>query len=197
MASLNMRKNRTIIVFLLIIASICVLNIYFFLQEIKKVEFNTATNINKIDGIVVLTGDQYRIAKGIELLKNYPDKKLLISGVNKNINAIDIMEKFPNNKNFFECCIDIGKDAKNTFENIIETFKWMKSNEFTSIIIVTSDYHVPRVKLEINRFIDNQEIFYEVVKNDETDSIQRLKKITLEYIKYIRTFLSIKIGINE
>ena len=56
---------------------------------------------------------------------------------------------------------------------------------------------MPRVKLEINRFIDNQEIFYEVVKNDETDSIQRLKKITLEYIKYIRTFLSIKIGINE
>ena len=197
MASLNMRKNRTIIVFLLIIASICVLNIYFFLQEVKKVEFNTATNINKIDGIVVLTGDQYRIAKGIELLKNYPDKKLLISGVNKNINAIDIMKKFPNYKNFFECCIDIGKDAKNTFENIIETFKWMKSNEFTSIIIVTSDYHVPRVKLEINRFIDNQEIFYEVVKNDETDSILRLKKITLEYIKYIRTFLSIKIGLNE
>ena len=73
----------------------------------------------------------------------------------------------------------------------------MKSNEFTSIIIVTSDYHVPRVKLEINRFIDNQEIFYEVVKNDETDSIQRLKKIILEYIKYIRTFLSIKIGLNE
>ena len=192
-----MRKNRTIIVFLLIIASICVLNIYFFLQEVKKVEFNTAININKIDGIVVLTGDQYRIAKGIELLKNYPGKKLLISGVNKNINVVDIMKKFPNNKNFFECCIDIGKDAKNTFENIIETFKWMKSNEFTSIIIVTSDYHVPRVKLEINRFIDNQEIFYEVVKNDETDSIQRLKKITLEYIKYIRTFLSIKIGINE
>ena len=197
MASLNMRKNRTIIVFLIIIASICVLNIYSFLQEVKKFELNTATNPNKIDGIVVLTGDQYRIAKGIELLKNYPGKKLLISGVNKNINAIDIMEKFPNNKNFFECCIDIGKDAKNTFENIIETFKWMKSNEFTSIIIVTSDYHVPRVKLEINRFIDNQEIFYEVVKNDETDSIQRLKKITLEYIKYIRTFLSIKIGINE
>ena len=197
MASLNMRKNRTIIVFLIIIASICVLNIYSFLQEVKKFEFNTATNLNKIDGIVVLTGDQYRIAKGIELLKNYPDKKLLISGVNKNINAIDIMKKFPNNKNFFECCIAIGKDAKNTFENIIETFKWMKSNEFTSIIIVTSDYHVPRVKLEINRFIDNQEIFYEVVKNDETDSIQRLKKITLEYIKYIRTFLSIKIGINE
>ena len=175
----------------------CVLNIYFFLQEVKKVEFNTATNINKIDGIVVLTGDQYRIAKGIELLKNYPDKKLLISGVNKNINAIDIMKKFPNNKNFFECCIDIGKDAKNTFENIIETFEWMKSNEFNSIIIVTSDYHVPRVKLEINRFIDNQQIFYEAVKNDETDSILRLKKITLEYIKYIRTFLSIKIGLNE
>ena len=197
MASLKMRKNRTIIVFLLIIATICVLNIYSFLQEVKKFEFNTATNLNKIGGIVVLTGDQYRIAKGIELLKDYPDKKLLISGVNKNINAIDIMKKFPNNKYFFECCIDIGKDAKNTFENIIETFKWMKSNELTSIIIVTSDYHVPRVKLEINRFIDNQKIFYEVVKNDETDSILRLKKITLEYIKYIRTFLSIKIGLNE
>ena len=65
MASLNMRKNRTIIVFLLIIASICVLNIYSFLQEVKKFELNTATNLNKIDGIVVLTGDQYRIAKGI------------------------------------------------------------------------------------------------------------------------------------
>lgn len=191
-----MRKNPTIIVFLLVITSISFLNIYFFFQEVKKFE-NSVTNINNIDGIVVLTGDQFRIAKGIELLKRNPNKKLLISGVNKNINPVDIMKEFPNSKNFFQCCIEIGKDAKNTFENIIETFEWMKSNEFTSIIIVTSDYHLPRVKLEINRFIDNQQIFYEAVKTDESDSILRLKKITLEYIKYIRTFLSIKIGINE
>ena len=191
-----MRKNPTIIVFLLVITSISFLNIYFFFQEVKKFE-NSVTNINNIDGIVVLTGDQFRIAKGIELLKHNPNKKLLISGVNKNINPVDIMKEFPSSINFFQCCIDIGKDAKNTFENIIETFEWMKSNEFTSIIIVTSDYHLPRVKLEINRFIDNQQIFYEAVKTDESDSILRLKKITLEYIKYIRTFLSIKIGINE
>ena len=191
-----MRKNPTIIVFLLVITSIGFLNIYFFFQEVKKFE-NSVTNINNIDGIVVLTGDQFRIAKGIELLKRNPNKKLLISGVNKNINPVDIMKEFPSSINFFQCCIDIGKDAKNTFENIIETFEWMKSNEFTSIIIVTSDYHLPRVKLEINRFIDNQQIFYEAVKTDESDSILRLKKITLEYIKYIRTFLSIKIGINE
>ena len=191
-----MRKNPTIIVFLLVITSISFLNIYFFFQEVKKFE-NSVTNINNIDGIVVLTGDQFRIAKGIELLKRNPNKKLLISGVNKNINPVDIMKEFPSSINFFECCIDIGKDAKNTFENIIETFEWMKSNEFTSIIIVTSDYHLPRVKLEINRFIDNQQIFYEAVKTDESDNILRLKKITLEYIKYIRTFLSIKIGINE
>ena len=191
-----MRKNPTIIVFLLVITSISFLNIYFFFQEVKKFE-NSVTNINNIDGIVVLTGDQFRIAKGIELLKRNPNKKLLISGVNKNINPVDIMKEFPSSINFFQCCIDIGKDAKNTFENIIETFEWMKSNEFTSIIIVTSDYHLPRVKLEINRFIDNQQIFYEAVKTDESDSILRFKKITLEYIKYIRTFLSIKIGINE
>ncbi len=196
MVILNMRKNPTIIVFLLVITSISFLNIYFFFQEVKKFE-NSVTNINNIDGIVVLTGDQFRIAKGIELLKSNPNKKLLISGVNKNINPVDIMKEFPSSINFFQCCIDIGKDAKNTFENIIETFEWMKSNEFTSIIIVTSDYHLPRVKLEINRFIDNQQIFYEAVKTDESDSILRLKKITLEYIKYIRTFLSIKIGINE
>ena len=196
MVILNMRKNPTIIVFLLVITSISFLNIYFFFQEVKKFE-NSVTNINNIDGIVVLTGDQFRIAKGIELLKRNPNKKLLISGVNKNINPVDIMKEFPSSINFFQCCIDIGKDAKNTFENIIETFEWMKSNEFTSIIIVTSDYHLPRVKLEINRFIDNQQIFYEAVKTDESDSILRLKKVTLEYIKYIRTFLSIKIGINE
>ena len=196
MVILNMRKNPTIIVFLLVITSISFLNIYFFFQEVKKFE-NSVTNINNIDGIVVLTGDQFRIAKGIELLKRNPNKKLLISGVNKNINPVDIMKEFPSSINFFQCCIDIGKDAKNTFENIIETFEWMKSNEFTSIIIVTSDYHLPRVKLEINRFIDNQQIFYEAVKTDESDSILRLKKITLEYIKYIRTFLSIKIGLNK
>ena len=196
MVILNMRKNPTIIVFLLVITSISFLNIFFFFQEVKRFE-NSVTNINNIDGIVVLTGDQFRIAKGIELLKRNPNKKLLISGVNKNINPVDIMKEFPSSINFFQCCIDIGKDAKNTFENIIETFEWMKSNEFTSIIIVTSDYHLPRVKLEINRFIDNQQIFYEAVKTDESDSILRLKKITLEYIKYIRTFLSIKIGINE
>ena len=84
-----MRKNPTIIVFLLVITSISFLNIYFFFQEVKKFE-NSVTNINNIDGIVVLTGDQFRIAKGIELLKRNPNKKLLISGVNKNINPVDI-----------------------------------------------------------------------------------------------------------
>ena len=113
-----MRKNPTIIVFLLVITSISFLNIYFFFQEVKKFE-NSVTNINNIDGIVVLTGDQFRIAKGIELLKRNPNKKLLISGVNKNINPVDIMKEFPSSINFFQCCIYIGKEAKNTLENNI------------------------------------------------------------------------------
>ena len=56
---------------------------------------------------------------------------------------------------------------------------------------------IPKIVNNFESKTLNQKIFYEVVKNDETDSILRLKKITLEYIKYIRTFLSIKIGLNE
>tara|TARA_B100001057_G_scaffold74929_1_gene69526 strand:+ start:889 stop:1482 length:594 start_codon:yes stop_codon:yes gene_type:complete len=192
----NMRKNLGIILFLSALILLSSLHIFYFLQEAKKTKYINNKTINKIDGVVVLTGDKYRIAKGIELLRDYPSKRLLISGVNKNINPNDIMKEFPNHKKLFQCCIEIGEDSKNTFENILETYAWMRNNNYTSIIIVTSDYHIPRVKLEMNRFIDNQQIFYEAVRTSDSEKISKFKKISLEYIKYLRTYLSIKVGLN-
>ena len=40
--------------------------------------------------------------------------------------------------------IELGRKAKNTIENAIETEEWIRKNNIKSIRLVTSSYHIPR-----------------------------------------------------
>ena len=69
-------------------------NIFF--SSVKTVD-DGYHNVTQVDSIVVLTGDRFRIAKGLELLSQNLGSKLLLSGVNKNITLTEIKNAFPNN----------------------------------------------------------------------------------------------------
>jgi uncharacterized SAM-binding protein YcdF (DUF218 family) len=100
------------------------------------------------DGIVVLTGGASRIADAIELLAAGRGKRLLISGVNQATTSGEISRLNPEFGRMAGCCVDFDRSL-NTLGNAIETKHWAQSRGFRSLIVVTSNYHMPRAIAEI------------------------------------------------
>src|SRR3974390_1963073 len=103
----------------------------------------------KADGIVVLTGAASRIPDAIQLLAAGRGRRLLITGVYRDTNAREIARLTPLYSKFFTCCIDLDKAALNTFGNAIEAKRWAREHNFSSLIVVTSNWHMPRAMAEL------------------------------------------------
>jgi len=103
------------------------------------------TTGDQADAIIVFTGGSKRIETGLTLLKQQQAPVLFISGVGPNLD-IDTVYKLWSDDDSAEtlCCFELGKKATNTIGNAIETKQWASDNHISSIILVTSDYHMPR-----------------------------------------------------
>jgi uncharacterized SAM-binding protein YcdF (DUF218 family) len=191
---INELKSHYIHFSLLLFVIIVLLQFNFFLFNIQSYE-NTDLNKKEIEGIVVLTGDKFRILEGLKILNSEIGYKLLISGVNKEISIEEIKKEFPKFNQLFNCCVELESISTNTFENVREIFFWKKNNNIKNILLITSDYHLPRVELEVNRLLLDKETFYYGVKYDNQKINIRMKKLIVEYIKYLRTKISLSIGL--
>ena len=103
----------------------------------------------KADGIVALTGAAARIPDAIELLATERGKRLLITGVHRDTSAREIARLTPLYSKYFNCCIDLDRSALNTFGNALETRRWARAHNFNSLIVVTSNWHMPRAMAEL------------------------------------------------
>lgn len=102
------------------------------------------------EAIVVLTGGDDRIAAGMSLLADGHGEHMLISGVNHQTDRHDIRELIdPRHRDNFDCCVDLGKAARDTTGNAIESITWVDSNGYKKIILVTAYYHMPRSLAEM------------------------------------------------
>lgn len=101
------------------------------------------------DGIVVLTGGEARIAEAGRLLAAGRARRLLISGVNRRTGREDLRRLTKLNPQMFDCCVDIGYEALDTYGNADETRAWANQWRFSSLIVVTASYHMPRSLAEI------------------------------------------------
>jgi len=118
-----------------------------FLSQLRGVEIKPARNA---DGIVVLTGGSSRVSDAMELLAGGYGKRLLISGVHPTNAASDISRSLPDNQSLLGCCVDLDRSAVNTRSNAAETRRWARERGFKSLIVVTSNYHMPRAILELS-----------------------------------------------
>src|SRR5436190_15758306 len=113
-----------------------------FLSQLRGVEVKPARTA---DGIVVLTGGSSRVSDAMELLAGGYGKRLLISGVHPTSAASDISRSLPDNQSLLRCCcVDLDRSAVNTRSNAAETRRWARERGFKSLIVVTSNYHMPR-----------------------------------------------------
>jgi len=118
--------------------------IYFagFLLFVNAIERATPP-LNPADGIVVLTGGPLRLEAAAALLEMKLGKRLLITGVARSTTKTQL-KLLAHGGPRFDCCADLGFSATSTHGNAKETAEWVRKNDYSSLIIVTTNYHMPR-----------------------------------------------------
>lgn len=165
-----------------------------FVAFVSNIHFSKDEISEEADAIIVLTGAKGRLDAGFDLLIAKKAKQLFISGVGKDTSLNDLLSKLSNidQKKLNRENIFIGHMASSTQENAIETENWVKENNIRSIILVTSNYHMIRSLLEMERLMPDVKIIpYQVVKNiGFWKNLDNLKLILLEYHKFIFSYLT-------
>ncbi len=105
------------------------------------------TPIIQNEAIVVLTGDRNRIPKAVELLRSRNSKILLISGGGKGIKLVELINsQVQNRENMQEIWkkIILESSSTSTIENARESQKILALQHIGRVILITSEYHMPR-----------------------------------------------------
>ncbi len=174
--------------------AICLFLIVFagFVAFAFKVERQTLQLDQKADGMIVLTGGADRIPDAIELFSKGHASRMLITGVNPGITRAEIGRFNPKYRELIDCCVDLGYEALNTSGNAREARRWAQQNAIQqSLIVVTSNYHMPRALAELQDALPGLALIpYPVVSVKMRDSSwwqspQAMRLMSSEYIKYV------------
>ena len=153
----------------------------------------TASDVRRADAIVVLTGSDNRIPEGIKLLSRGKARRLLISGVNPATKRKELVDLAPGSKHLFLCCVDLGREARDTVGNANETGQWVKERQFKSLIVVTSSFHMPRSLAELRRALPSVELIPYPVQTPSLDGwwwhAGTLQLLLGEYVKFLPAFV--------
>lgn len=103
------------------------------------------------DAVVVLTGGAGRVVEGIDLLAAGRARKLFVSGVDRGVDVPALLAAARRAPTGIECCIALGYGADDTAGNAAETARWMAAEGFSSLLLVTTDWHIPRSLIEFRR----------------------------------------------
>lgn len=120
------------------------------------------------EGIVVLTGGSARIDGALRLLAKGRASRLLISGVNPAVGTDALAGTLDTELDaMLACCVDLGHAARDTIGNAAETRRWVEDQGFSSLIVVTSAYHMPRSLAELAEAMPEVELVAYPVSNPE------------------------------
>jgi uncharacterized SAM-binding protein YcdF (DUF218 family) len=111
------------------------------------------------DGVVALTGGSgLRIYAGVDLVSEGKGERLLISGVHRDVDMATIADLAGGPLETYGCCVDIGYAADSTIGNARETADWAAERRYNTLLIVTSDYHMPRSLVLLEREMPDTEL---------------------------------------
>lgn len=172
------------------IAALALIFIIGFVGYVAAIPTKASNPDARADGIVVLTGGASRIADALRLLDAGHARRLLITGVHPSTTRAALNRQTPEFDHLFQCCIDIGHSATNTAGNAGEARSWTEKTGFTSLIVVTSNYHLRRSIAEFSRAMPDIELVpYPVVADGFRAGWWRdpeaLRIVFFEYVKYV------------
>ncbi|MGE7664836.1 YdcF family protein [Ureibacillus composti] len=135
------------------------------------------------DVIIVLSGDEGRLAKGAQLYnEGYADYVLLTKA-----NEEFITKEEAINFGIPESHIILEKEATSTYKNATYAKLLLEEHQFNSAIVVSSDYHMRRTKLSFERVFkgSDMELTYVAAPlNGEVGEIS-IPTAIKEYIKLV------------
>jgi uncharacterized SAM-binding protein YcdF (DUF218 family) len=149
-----------------------------------------------LDAIVALTGGSNRLENAFNLLDLKLGKKVFISGVYHGVEVRELLDQWKNEDHAeLDCCVVLGFEADNTIGNARETIAWMKKEGYTSLYLVTANYHMKRALLAFHRLGPEMTIVPYPVAPEGLDMKNwwrdgKFRGLVLrEYSKYIASFI--------
>lgn len=143
------------------------------------------------DGIVVMTGSSGRIDRGLALLAKKQAQRLLISGVDRRVKPHELALEYGVPDGLIACCVDLGHESVDTRSNAEEAQAWIERNRYTSIRLVTSDWHMTRARFDLRNTVGDKV----KLTTDAVATEPGLPQLVREYNKYILRRVAALIGI--
>ena len=144
-------------------------------------------------GIAVLTGGINRIEKAIQLLNEGVGERLLISGVRPGTSlGVIASRKDVILKNAQP--IDLGYEATDTVGNAKEVREWTEKYHIKEFYVVTSFYHIPRSRLELQHELPEAVMHFVAVDTPNVlpewwKNWRSFKFMAAEYTKFLIVYL--------
>src|SRR3989344_1002160 len=175
--------------FIAILALIWLIGLFAFAERVRG--YTPADEPARADAIVALTGPSAeRVNAAIRLLEQDKGDRVLSSGVNREVRRQELRALTPGSNKLFNCCVDLGFEAEDTIGNAQEIAAWAGAKNYDSLIVVTSDYHMPRALTEIRAAAPGIELTPYAVETPSLDDSRwwraavTARRMTLEYMKY-------------
>lgn len=161
----------------------------------RNIPQTVADQATPTDAIIVLTGGSMRLATGLDLVTRGLARRLLVSGVHRDVEIDQLLKRRPEAGQSLRCCVDAGHGALDTAGNATESALWMRNHGFRSLRLVTGSYHMPRSLLEFRHAMPEaivipHPVFPEDVKiNNWWQWPGTASLIVSEYNKFLLTWI--------
>lgn len=133
------------------------------------------------DAVVVLTGGGGRIGRGLETLDKGWARRLLVSGVDREVKPGEFQAEYKVSPALMACCVTLGFQSVDTRSNARETARWIADNRFRSVRLVTTDWHMRRAAMELEAQLpDHVQLIRDAVPSQPS-----FRTLFLEYHKLL------------
>ncbi len=134
----------------------------------------------RTDAVIVLTGGEGRLKRGLAVIEAGSGQRMLVSGVGRQTTRRQLAAAAGLRVGQLDTT-DLGYEAVDTRSNAEETARWMAQHRFRSLRLVTSAGHMRRARLELARALGPGI----TVLPDAVPIEPRAPSIAWEYSKYL------------
>ena len=103
--------------------------------------------------VIVLTGGEGRIARGLEVLHQGWAGQMLVAGVDPEVQPNEFARHYHVAPQVMDCCVTLGSESVDTRSNAQEAREWIADRHVTAVRLVTSDWHMRRAYWELRRVL--------------------------------------------